>query len=578
MAVLLMVLAGVMVDPLDPVPGAAWIAVVLLQLATAVPAWRRRFGPLTLGAQALLSPWAGPGAPGLVAASVLLVVPGPARWALLGAVVVAAGALGAGDPYTVANAAMNALIQGLIVFAVTRLRDLGAELDAARYELAEATVAAERARSSRELAGVLGSALAAVVALAERGRAAEAVAVARQAAERARRPPPHPGRPEAPALAPRLAIPVLIVVHVGFSCVAAVYLWQAGLHPLPFAGALMWVFGVAALQIRHSLPRPSGIPPAHAALTLPLQLALALGPLFLPGTPHPQLVGLGAGALLVRWPPRAAYPAVAVVLVATATVLAARDVPWPDTLYWTANALAIAVMFHGLALHTELVGRLQRVRQDLADVALAGERRRIFRDVHDMLGYSLSAIVVKGELARRAPGRAEAELADVVRIARGALTDLAAIPGDTARPPSLAAELASAKEILTAAGVAAAVAAPRALPASVDALFATVLREAVTNALRHGGGRFCRVEVSLDAGTARLRVVNDLPEDEPGRHPRPGQGTTNTAERVAAEGGTLTSGPVPEGFELLVLQPARLGGDADGVEAVAGAQLGHDGR
>ncbi|MDX6738306.1 histidine kinase [Actinocorallia sp. A-T 12471] len=675
MAVLLMVLAGVMVDPLDPVPGPAWVAVVLLQLAHAVPAWRRRYGPLTLVLQALLSPWAGSGAPGLVAASALLIVRGPARWAAFCAVVAAAAVLGAGDPYTVVNAAVNALIQGLIVFAVTRLRDLGVALAAARHELAEATVAAERARSSRELADALGSALTAIVALAGRGRAAEAVAVARSAADRARRPPPPPDRPAPPGLAPRLAVPVLVVVHAGFSFVAVVFLWQEGLAPLPFAGALALVCAVAALQIRHSLPRPSGDRLPHTSWTLPLQLVLSLAPLFLPGTSYPQLVGLGAGALLVLWPRRAAYPSVAVVLGVTAAVMAVRDVSWADNLYWTVNALSIAVMFYGLALHAELVGRLERVRLDLAAVALAGERRRIFRDVHDLLGYSLSAIAVKGELARRVPERAEAELADVVRIARGALADLAAIPDDGAAP-SLTVELASAREILTAAGVTADVAAPGlparlALPGHVDALFATVLREAVTNALRHGGGLHCRIDLTFepgpDGGVARLHVRNDLPTPPTPRTTTPPSSPTETAqpydpakaaragstssagggsvsgaprvgdvsgaaragasetalagsvsgaacaggaseavcaggvsetaragvsetacaggasevarvgsgrghlrERVAAAGGEMWAGVRGDGFEVVVLQPAGLGRDADGVEAVAG--------
>ncbi|MEO3891700.1 histidine kinase [Nonomuraea sp. B5E05] len=584
MVIILVVLAGVAFDPLAPLPGVPAIVMLILQIVHSLPRPRRLVGPWTLVAQALLFVWAGQGAPGLLTASVLLIARGPARWVLAGAVVAVTGLLNTADVYTCVNAMVNALTQGLVVFGVTRLNDLRAELHAARNELAEASVAEERERASREFESVLGSSLSAITALAAQGRTGEIVTLARRAAARARRAPPPQAQPPFDDLTPRLALPILVTVHLGFLIVSAVFLWRAAPPPAVLAPALLILAGVTGLQLRHSWPRPPGVRPAHARWTLPLQLALALAPLLFPERPYPQLIGYAAGSLLILWTRWAAFPVVGAVLAVTSVVMALRGIAPVDNLYWTFNALAIAVMFHGLALHTHMVAQVRQARLALAGIALERERRRIARDVHDLLGYSLSAIVVKAELAVRTPERSAEQLADITRIAERALADVAAIPRDSGRPLSLATELASAREVLSAAGADVHADPVIELPADIDALLAMVLREAVTNILRHSRARLCRIELTSQDATARLRITNDGVTDadadtgtDTGTDTHadtdaapPGQGLRNLTQRVSAHGGSLRTSRVPGGYELLVLQPTGFGRDADGVEPVAG--------
>ncbi|GAA2681079.1 hypothetical protein GCM10010412_065690 [Nonomuraea recticatena] len=566
MTVILVILAAVVFDPLAPLPSVPAVAMVTLQIVHSLPRLRRLRGPWTLAAQALLFPWAGQGAPGLLAASVLLIARGPLRWVLFCAVVAAAGLMNTVDVYTCVNAMVNALTQGLVLFGVTRLNDVRIELHAARHQLAEASVAEERERASRDLESVLGSSLSAIIALAAQGRTGDILTLARRAAARARQAPPAQAQPSFDDLTPRLAVPILVAAHLGFLIVSAVFLWRAALPSAVLAIGLPAVVVVTLLQLHHSLPRPPGVRPRHAGWTLPLQFVLVLVPLFLPDRPYPQLIGFAAGSLLILWTRWAAFPAVGAMLVATAATMALRGVPPADNLYWTLNALAIAVMFHGLAVHTDMVTEVRQARLSLAGIALARERRRISRDVHDLLGYSLSAIVVKGELAVHVPERAAEQLADITRIAERALTDLAAVPGDSGHALSLGTELASAREVLSAAGATVHADSVVELPGEIDALLATVLREAVTNVLRHSRARHCRVELTLQNATARLRITNDGVGEATAP---PGQGLTNLAQRVTSLGGTLRTAHVPGGYELLVLQPTGLGRDPDGVKTVA---------
>ncbi|OEV03622.1 hypothetical protein AN218_32350, partial [Streptomyces nanshensis] len=167
---LVAVLAGFSVDPGALLPRPAAVPMLLLQIVTCLPATRRWRGAWSLGAQVLLAPWSG--LPGFLAASVLLVVEHRVRWALF-ALVVASGAVWPGNDgglYATVNGIGNALAQGLIVYALTRLSDLYAELRATRGALAAARVAAERESAGREWDAVLGAALADLVRLAGQGR------------------------------------------------------------------------------------------------------------------------------------------------------------------------------------------------------------------------------------------------------------------------------------------------------------------------------------------------------------------------------------------------------------------------
>ncbi|HEY3470161.1 MAG TPA: sensor histidine kinase [Amycolatopsis sp.] len=240
----------------------------------------------------------------------------------------------------------------------------------------------------------------------------------------------------------------------------------------------------------------------------------------------------------------------AVVLVAV-PALAAVLVPWPDGPGWTqAVALVFTVLMvsafaEAIRANTALV----EARAEVARLASEAERTRIARDLHDLLGHSLTAITVKSTLARRlvtADGeRAGVEMSAVETLARQALTDVrAAVSGY--REVTLAGELARGRELLRACGVAAD------LPTATDVvgpahqeLFGWVVREGLTNVARHA--RATRCAVTLSAST--VEVV----DDGIGGTASPGSGLAGLRERVEAAAGRLEAGPVrPRGWRLRV--------------------------
>ncbi|MFI8418945.1 sensor histidine kinase [Streptomyces sp. NPDC085479] len=553
-----LVLFGFAIEPGRLLPGPAAVLVLSVQLVTCLPWTRRLRGAWTLAAQILLAPWAG--LPGFLAASVLLAVERPVRWPLFALVVLAAGPLAPGDGgvFSVLNGIGNAFAHGLVIYALSRLIDLYAELHATRGALAAARVAAERKQTGRELEAVLGTALASVIALAGRGRQAarELVTVAREAAARVRAAPTPqsagPADTSPRAMTPRLAWPIVIATHLEYLAVGAVFLlgeelpaWRTALY----AAALTVVM---ALQAYHSLPRPPGVRPRYAAWTLGAQVGLALGMLAVPDGPYPQLVAFAAASTLIVLPARVAWPA-ATALTASAAGAALARTGGPGA-YGTAllvlDIVVITLVFHGLALLTGLVHQVREAREALASLAVARERRRIARDVHDLLGYGLNAIALKGELADRVPDarQAEGHLADAARLAGRVLADLRAIPGAAAEL-TLDGELASAREVLAAAGIRVRVRGGGAAPGPAEeALYATVLREAMTNVLRHAPAtRWCAIEF----GPGMLRVTNEAdPDGRPSAAAADapgGNGIGNLRDRAALLGARLRAGPTPDG-------------------------------
>ncbi|OKK22968.1 histidine kinase [Streptomyces sp. CB00455] len=198
---------------------------------------------------------------------------------------------------------------------------------------------------------------------------------------------------------------------------------------------------------------------------------------------------------------------------------------------------------------SETVRELRETRQELARTAVEEERLRFSRDLHDLLGHTLSVIVVKAEAARRIAPRdmdaALVQIGDIESVGRQALTEIReAVTGY--REASLGDELDRACGALTAAGIE-----PRvrqcgpALPARTAALLGWVVRESVTNVIRHSAAATCEIEVGGTAERARV-VITDDGGGGVGSAP-PGSGLTGLAERLAAAGGTLRGGPAAGG-------------------------------
>lgn len=198
--------------------------------------------------------------------------------------------------------------------------------------------------------------------------------------------------------------------------------------------------------------------------------------------------------------------------------------------------------------------QLSVAREQIARLAVDEERLRFARDLHDLLGHSLSVIAMKSELAgrliTRSPGLAEHEVHDIERVARDALQEVReAVAGY--REPTIATELAGARAALAAANITlVADADRRPVPASVEAVLAWTIREGVTNVIRHSQATRCAIRFFEEQGQAGVEITDD---GKLANTPALGSGLNGLRERVAQRGGTLEAGPMPhEGYRLRV--------------------------
>ncbi|WP_017584712.1 sensor histidine kinase [Nocardiopsis ganjiahuensis] len=235
---------------------------------------------------------------------------------------------------------------------------------------------------------------------------------------------------------------------------------------------------------------------------------------------------------------------------------------------WTLGVLVLALaLLAGNRINLRLwdltreVVAGQRARSRLA---ASEERVRIARDIHDLLGHSLSGIAVRSELAARLtdldPGRAAEEMRVVQGEARRALREVRSTVSGY-RDADLAEELDGAREVLTAAGVRLTVTVDaERVPEHLRGTAAWVVREGVTNVVRHSGARRCEILLEEDGAATTLRIRNDGVTGGPGRGSGGGSGILGLTQRVSASGGTLTAGHADRGrFELRAVLPTRAG-------------------
>jgi two-component system sensor histidine kinase DesK len=256
-------------------------------------------------------------------------------------------------------------------------------------------------------------------------------------------------------------------------------------------------------------------------------------------------------AMVLLLPPRVSVPSV-LALTAAVTLLPQYVDSWDmDGLQFGVGipTLLVALAMFGLRSGFANTTALYQARQEVERLAAEQERMRIARDLHDLLGHALTTVTVKAELAARLatidPERAAKEMTQVAELARQGLADVRSTVSGY-RGMSLIAELASAREVLSAAGMTAQ------LPASVEdvplerrELFGWAVREGITNAVRHS--RAARVTVELTATSVEIaddgRGCSTEAENDRSR----GNGLAGLAERAAAAGGSVSAGPRPEG-------------------------------
>ncbi|MEV0401841.1 sensor histidine kinase [Actinoallomurus sp. NPDC050550] len=290
--------------------------------------------------------------------------------------------------------------------------------------------------------------------------------------------------------------------------------------------------------------------------------AMAVGfPLLLGGQWDGLPIYLGV-AYAMTLPPAWALRGVLAATALTAALGWATHVSGTTLPFLTFQTLSISLILLGFRGSRMLIVQLQEARSEVARLAANEERLRIARDLHDLLGHTLSLIVLKSEvavrIADRDPAKSLAEIKDIETVARQSLTDVrAAVTGYRRR--SLAEELDNARGVLAAADIEPSISTSGTpLPDGLDDLFAWAVREGVTNIVRHSRARTAGISITRRDEGAVLQIVDDGSGPAAADDPTDvgGNGLTGLGERVAEVGGSIESGPGPAGgFRLVVHAP-----------------------
>jgi two-component system sensor histidine kinase DesK len=344
-----------------------------------------------------------------------------------------------------------------------------------------------------------------------------------------------------------LLFPLLALLHLKLSLVQLV-LALAGL--LIFVTSYTWVMWSHPVrsvtrrpaQFRHNLLMLAGL------TTLVLWLSVAYDSAFL-------WLFVGVSAIAgVTLAVRSAFVAVMALTLLTLFVsvgisggIAASD--WLHILPLVLLVRGLGLDMLGMARLSSALREVHTARAELARMAVLEERLRMARDLHDLLGHTLSLITLKSELAGRLveqdPIQAAHEIHEVERVARQTLREVReAVAGY--RQPALHSELDGARQLLEAAGIACQIEyTAGALPPATDAVLAWTVREGVTNVIRHSRAHHCTIRVTRDAGSVRAEVINDGDRGRPQADTLPvaGSGLAGLTERVRACGGQVEAGP-----------------------------------
>jgi two-component system sensor histidine kinase DesK len=265
-------------------------------------------------------------------------------------------------------------------------------------------------------------------------------------------------------------------------------------------------------------------------------------------------VNVAAGIMLLTWD---AYVAIAGLAVSTLALGFVWGMAW-----LTLPTAAIGLWATAFVRQVAAVAELRSAREELAHLAVSEERLRFARDLHDLLGHSLSLITLKSELAGRllptAPEKAATEVHDIEGVARQALREVRdAVAGY--RRPTLDEELAGASEMLEAAGIACRIEnRVGVLPNAVDAVLAWAVREGTTNVIRHSRAKHCRIVLARENEEIYGEITDDGEGSRGDKEDASGSGLSGLAERVANFAGRVETDSLPDGgFRLRVVLPAR---------------------
>jgi two-component system sensor histidine kinase DesK len=325
-----------------------------------------------------------------------------------------------------------------------------------------------------------------------------------------------------------------------------------------FVGVFLWLMWMQRPLWSASLEH-SEVRKRRATIALLAMLAIALNLIL--GSEWRVLffhVNVAAGIMLLT---RDAYVAIVGLAIITFGLGVVSGMAW-----LALPTAAIGLWATAFVRQVAAVADLRSAREELARLAVSEERLRFARDLHDLLGHSLSLITLKSELAGRLlpqePEKAEAEIRDIEEVARQALGEVReAVAGY--RRPTLEEELAGAGEMLEAAGIACRIENEAGvLPNAVDIVLAWAVREGTTNVIRHSRARHCRILLARDGEEAYAEITDDGDGCQSENGADSGSGLSGLSERVATLAGHVEAGSQPDGgFRLRVSLLAT--GDAE---------------
>lgn len=370
------------------------------------------------------------------------------------------------------------------------------------------------------------------------------------------------------ALRARTASWMLVAVHLAILAIPpAITSFGLGEEPAtgPAAVAVPLGVGVLALQLRHSFAIAHGRRPRGAWWTLLALAVLVYVPLgwFGWGWVAMQASLMASLPIVLRRWPLAVALAVPVLATDLAVVRLVADQPVATVAYWvveqTFTLVVLSAALYGSARLVRVLDELQATRAELAELAVGQERLRVSRDLHDLLGQSLSAVSLKGDLAIRLlprdPPAARAEIESLTGVARDALAGIRTVTRGE-HLLSLRTETEGAAALLRAAGIDARIDldVPK-LSQPVEQVLAWALREGVTNVLRHSQARTCSITAGSRDGRLWLEIVNDGVQASADA----GGGLTGLAERARAVSGSVTAHGTGDGqFRFRVEVPEEV--------------------
>lgn len=379
--------------------------------------------------------------------------------------------------------------------------------------------------------------------------------------------------------APRLARGIIVVALSCYCSVTVInVLRNVRLGTVTLVICLATVLVAFGVQFAVSSARARSWSLRRRVTVLGTQVVLTYLPMVWFDASWGSMQGPLCASILLTLPPRIAWPAYGLVVAGLIPYSLLAGAGPLDAGYVVIAGGLTGLVIYGLSRLADLVQELHATREEMAKMAVTQERLRFARDLHDLLGYSLSAIALKGELIQRLvpvrPEQAAEETADLLRVARQALSDVRLVSSGY-RDMSLCDEAQSAGAVLAAADVRAEVDVEcgRLHPA-VDTVLATALREGVTNILRHSRVQVCSIKALVEGETVRLTLVNDRPHEGPDHVSsvvrRGGSGLDNLRTRFASIGGGLSAGVREDGrFHLEAWAPLRPRGTAAGVPDAA---------